>query len=290
MWNATLDNTFVDRLKKILANRYGKSLQVRRLMDLTEVDAHKEFFTKGRDLHIPIRVKGAFLGTAVVAAADDLNEEHRQGIADLIKMTLEPAMYQWYLIQKENNLEEISKAHLDVSNVRLFGEDMPSIDDVLDDKITGLENKPGHELISHLVHLEGSQQTMNKKVALQLHDMTSRWAFVPFNDIKGQLHSTQDFSKMGAMTVFVENIEDLNASEQELLLEYVSEDHGGDEPLIITSSRVSVDELGKKEGMNSRFVDEIGVNSFEVDKAPLTTQALKDVLELFFLKGQAFDS
>lgn len=280
----TLDSSFVERLKQILASRYGKGLQIRQLMDLSDISDAEEMFTRGRDLHIPIKVNGNFLGTAVVPSADDLNSEKRSGVAQLVRMVLEPAMYKWYLDQKEANLEELNKIQPNLDNVRLFGESLPSLDDILNDESPDLNESPENELVSHLIHFEGRSEKNNKKIALQLHELTGRWAFVPFNDIKGQLHSSMDIARMGGMTIFVENVENLNSSEQELLLEYINEDHLPDEPLIVTSSLKNLDELGDISTLDSKFVDELSVNCFEVDRAPMTAQGLKEVLELFFLK------
>lgn len=290
MQNSTLDSSFVNRLKQILASRYGKGLQIRQLMDLSELTS-EEVVTRGRDLHIPIRVNGSILGTAVVPSADDLDSEKKQGVAQLVRMVLEPAMYRWYLDQKEANLMELSKANLSLDNVHLFGEEaMPSIDEILEEHAELLAESPASELISHLIHLEGRSANNNKKIALQLHEMTSRWAFVPFDDIKGQLHSSDDIARLGAMSIFVENIETLKGPEQELLLEYIEEEHTSEEPLIITSSLQSIDQLTKDGFLASNLVDELSVNCFEVDRAPLTSQGLKEVLELFFLKNSSLNS
>ncbi|QDK39436.1 hypothetical protein [Bdellovibrio sp. NC01] len=283
MQNSTLDSSFVNRLKQILASRYGKGLQIRQLMDLSELQSDEDAFTRGRDLHVPIKVNGSYLGTAVVPSADDLNQEKRQGVTQLIRMVLEPAMYKWYLDQRESNLMEISKANLNLENVHLFAEEMPSIDELLKEDNDTAQSR-GLDLISHLIHLEGRSETTNKKVALQLHEMTGRWAFVPFNDIKGQLHSSFDICKLGAMTIFIENVESLNAAEQELLMDYLSEDHLSDEPLVITSTNLKADELQQVEALGANLRDELSVNCFEVDRAPLSTQGLKEVLELFFMK------
>jgi hypothetical protein len=288
MLNTSLDSSFIDRLKQILASRYGKGLQIRQLMDISEMDLEQEIFARGRDLHIPLRVNGHFLGTAVVPSADDLDSEKRQGVAQLVRMVLEPAMYRWYLEQKENNLIEISKAVPNLEKIQLFGEELPPItDDLIEDE---LMEPSTSQLVTSIIHLEGRFDTTNKKVALHLHELTSRWAFVPFNDIKGQLHSAHDIAKMGEMTIFIEKLEDLNPSEQELLMEYLCEEHIAEEPLIVTSSKLSLEELAKLENMSPLLLDEVAVNTFEVDKAPMTSQGLKDVLELFFLKDQSLHS
>lgn len=287
MQNTTLDSSFVNRLKQILANRYGKGLVIRQLMDLSE-DHHKELFTRGSDLHIPIRVNGSILGTAVVPSAWDLNDEKRHGVAQLVRMVLEPAMYKWYLETKETNLAKIMEAQLDLTNVRLFGEKAFSEEDVEDLSLNG--SPASAELNTCLIHLEGSNDTINKKVALSLHDLTSRWAFVPFNDIKGQLHSSQDIANMGSMTIFVENIEKLNSSEQELLMNYISEQYDFDGPLIISSSSIEIGELSQQKKLEKGLMTELSANCFEVDRAPLSNQALREVLELFFIKEPLLDA
>ncbi|MGZ3771193.1 MAG: hypothetical protein ACXVCP_18740 [Bdellovibrio sp.] len=293
MQNSTLDSSFVNRLKQILADRYGKGLEIRQLMDLTD-NYNADTYTRGRDLHIPIKVKGAFLGTAIVPCANDLNEEKRLGVTQLVRMVLEPAMYKWYLERKESNLANLSQGLLDFSNIRLFGEKSFSAEDYEELELIdspALDN----ELNTCLIHLEGSNQTINKKVALTIHDLTSRWAFVPFNDIKGQLHSSHDIEKMGTMTIFVENIEALNESEQELLSEYIQESHF-DGPLIISSSSKSLSDLskniddGSQNKLNKDLVKEMSANNFEVDRAPLSSEALKEVLELFFIKEPLLDA
>ena len=273
MQNSALNSSFVNRLKQILESRYGKGLQIRQLMDLNELQS-LEAFTRGRDLHIPIQVNGSLLGTAVVPFADDLNQEKRQGVTQLVRMVLEPAMYRWYLEQKESNLEELNKAEPNLENVRVFGDEPELVEPY---------ESPASELISHLIHLEGRSENTNKKIALQLHELTGRWAFVPFNDIKSELETSEDIAKLGAMTIFVEKVEELTPSEQELLLNYISENRSEEEPLILTTSTLKLNDLNAV-NIVSNFLDEISINCFEVDRAPVNKETLKEVLELFFLK------
>jgi hypothetical protein len=287
--NSTLDNSFVERLRQILNNRYGKNLHIRQLLDTANVGS-EEFSIRGADLHIPIRVNGFLLGTAVVPTALDLNAEKKQSVAQLVRMALEPAMYKWYLDQKEANLIEISKAEVSFDNIRIFGESpLPPIDEILAENLDELNKSPDGQLVSHIIHLDGKSVTTNKKVALQLHELTGRWAFVPFADVKAQLHSAQDLARLGAMTIYVEAVEDLNSAEQGLLTDYISEEHFGDVPLIVTSSSTEIDDLYKKK-LSSTLLDEMSINCFEVDRAPLTADSLKEVLQLFFLKDGPYDA
>ncbi|MGZ3773555.1 MAG: hypothetical protein ACXVCY_00885 [Pseudobdellovibrionaceae bacterium] len=285
MQNSTLDNSFVNRLKQILASRYGKGLQIRQLMDLSDNELG-DLFTRGNDLHILIRTNGAVLGKAVIPSAIDLNIEKRNAVAQLVRMALEPAMYKWYLETKESNLENITKAQYALDNIHVFGDRVLSENFLNEDD--ELNESPINELNSVLIHLEGCNETINKKVALTVHDLTPRWAFVPFSDIKVQLHSAQDIAKMGAMTIYVENVETLNPAEQELLTEYISEQYS-DGPLIITSSAIELKNF-KQDLLNKELINSLSENCFEVDRAPLSNQGLKEVLELFFAKEPLLDA
>ena len=290
MLNSPLDSSFIARLKDILANRYGKGLQIRQLMNLNEVGTSiKEPYVRGVDFHIPLTVSQTFLGTAVIPTASDLDAETKQAVTQLVRMVLEPAMYRWHLDQRESNLLAVSQKQVNVENLQLFGEKMPEMAE-LEQDLRDLVKNEKPELLTQLIHLQGCSETANKKIALQMHEMTSRWAFVPFNDIKGQLHSPEDISKLGAMTVYIEKVETLNLHEQELLLEYLELEHTAEEPLFIASSQLTLAELGPIESLKPNLKDELSINTFEVDRAPLNKDNLKEVLEMFFMKDQPFHS
>ncbi len=283
MLRRTYEDTSVTKLRQLLASRYGKGLEIRQLADLSNLNDDESILLKGSELHIPIRAEGNFLGTAVIPEARDLAEDKKSDIAQVVRMILKPALYNLYLERKESNLQQLADADFSTENLQLFGEELPSFDELLsDDSVLAENEKSEAQLSSNLIHLDGTNTIMIKKAALQLHEMTHRWAFVPFNDVKDQLKTALDISKMGAMTIFVEEAGSLSTEDQNLLLEYMDSPRSDAEPLIITSSRLSLAEL-RNSDLHPHLIDEIEVNSFEVDRAPLGYQSLKEVLELFFL-------
>jgi hypothetical protein len=287
MLNKTLDNTSVIKLKKLIASRYGKSLEIRQLMDLSGMGEETKAWLRGRDLHIPIQVNGSILGTAVVPEADDLDIKGQSDLAQMVQMILEPTLYSWYLERKENNLNQLASAQFSTENIQLFGEKLPDIEEI--DEEIRLASLARPQLVSNFIHLEGKNILMVKKAALQLHELTHRWGFVPFADIRSQLKSALDLANMGAMTIFIENIETLDVEGQELLLEYVSSPRSDEEPLVVTTSAIRLKDL-KNTTIHSHLMDEMEVNVFEVDRTPLSHGKLKEVLELFFLKSTEFQS
>ncbi len=274
----------VERLKEIVHSRYGKGLEVRSMMDIANLNLKSDAQIKGVDLHIPIQVNGSYLGTAVVKEGSDLNDQQTSSLVQLVRMALEPSMYNTYLERKERNLQEINKAQYDVSNLSVFGE-VDNYDFTNDSLSENNELQGDALLVSNLIHLEGTQETLIKKVALQLHEMTHRWAFVPFKDIREQIKNVEDLIKFGAMTIFIEKVETLSATEQAIINEFVDQARTDEDPLIITTSQKNMMQLRNDPQLGNIILDELSVNSFEVDHSPLSYQNLREVLELFFFKS-----
>lgn len=279
----TIDNNTISKLRQLVSSRYGKGVEIRQLSDLSgEAITSEETlsYMKGTALHIPISCNGARLGTAIVPNALDLNDEKKSGIAQVIRMVLEPTMYNWYLERKEANLEEINKANLEYSLTL----NSPSDSEESFEEFIADDSVASPQLLSNLIHLVGTNENLVKKVALQLHEMTHRWAFVPWSDVKDQIQKAEDILKMGAMTLFIDKIENLNDQEQDLLVEFLNQEHNDEHPLIITASKLSILEIENSLELQPALIDELSVNTFEVDRAPLSFQSLKEVLELFFFR------
>ncbi len=279
MYNDSLDNSSVLKLKQILASRFGKGLEIRQLMDVSSIPK-LEPTLKGQDLHIPIENNGQVLGTAIIPEASNLDQEKMKDITDVVKLILEPTMYNWFLERRENNLTQLSSTEFSTENLELFDDVDDDEDDSEYEEETSTQ-KP--QMISNLVHLDGKNEVQIKKIALQLHELTHRWAFLPFTDIADQLTDIKEIIKMGAITLFIENVQTLSAAHQDLLLEYLAVPRSDEEPLVVTTSKLDISEL-RSSDLHPNLIDELEVNTFEVERAPLSHVSLREVLELFFFK------
>ncbi|RYZ87338.1 MAG: hypothetical protein EOP04_11905, partial [Proteobacteria bacterium] len=111
------------KLKQLLSSRYGKGLELRPLMDLSKLAQASETMVSGNDLFIPIVVQEQFLGTAVIPHGWELSEDKRKGIAQLVRMVLEPKLYNEYLERRESNLHAVQNLGFPESNLIVFGDD-----------------------------------------------------------------------------------------------------------------------------------------------------------------------
>ncbi len=248
------------KLKQLLSSRYGKGLELRRLMDLSVLREDAEPIVQGNDLYIPIVVQEQFLGAAVIPHGWELSSEKKTSVAQLVRMVLEPKLYTEFLERRESNLNAFADP----------------------------EDYGSQTLITSLLHLYGHDNSLIKKIALQIHEFSARWAFVPFEDVCNELHEVMDICNLGGMTLFVENIETLSPKYQELLAEYLRSPRSLSEPLVLTSSTQSLEDLSRCL-VNADLSKDIRTSHLEVERAPLNSKVLRELLDLFFHKEENQD-
>lgn len=267
------------KLKQLLSSRYGKGFELRRLMDLSKLRVDSEPVVQGNDLFIPIVVQEQFLGAAIIPHGWELCEDKKKSVTQLVRMVLEPKLYGEYLERRETNLQSLESSSFSTTNLSLFAEEEDFDDEIL------AEPK---NLITSLLHLQGHDNSLIKKVALQIHDFSARWAFVPFEDVSKELHSVMDLCNLGGMTLFIQNVESLSEEHQSLLAEYSQSPRSLVEPLILTSSNLSLEKLNSRL-VNKALLEEIKESYLEVERAPLSSQMLRELLDLFFNKDENQD-
>lgn len=265
------------KLRQMLSSRYGKGLELRPLMDLSKLEMKSDTIVHGNDLYIPILVAEQFLGTAVIPHGWELTDDKRKSVAQLVRMVLEPVLYNNFLERREANLKCLESLEFPDTNLSLFG------DDEEDETILVSEEDfaTRKHLTASLIHLQGQQNQLTKKVALQIHEVSGRWAFVPFEDVKQDLKEALDICNLGAMTLFIDRVEDLSPEHQNLIADYLKSPRSLEEPLILTSSTKSPEGL-RQSITNTRLLEDMLNLHLEVDRTPLSSHTLREMVEMFF--------
>lgn len=261
-------DTSLIKLRQLLDSRFGKGFELRPLMDMSKLNLTNEAVVFGNDLYIPIIVQNQFLGAGVIPHGWELCSEKQKNIADLVRMVLEPKLYNNFLERQESNLRE---THNQPSN---------------DIHLSVVKTKQP-QFTTSLIHLQGQEQLL-KKVAIQIHEFSGRWAFVPFDDVKDDLHTVMDLCSLGGMTLFVENIESLPAKYQHLIAEYTGSPRSLEEPLVLSSSTIPMSELGQFIASPGLLKDLLAVH-LEVNRAPLNSSVMREVIDLVFNRDETQD-
>lgn len=281
MWetNRGSETSFL-RLQQLVKSRYGKGVKVIPMMEVSEKHLTMDSFVSGHDLHVPIIVNHNYLGTAVIDEAHGMSSEEKSSLVETIKLVLEPSLYGRWLKRREENLSEVTQLNFaPPDNLVLFND--------LEKKYLDVSHQNDNidiKLISNLIHLHGKNEFFIKRVAYQIHEMSHRWAFLPLNDLN-EVKTIEDLLNLGAVTLFVDNIEKLDSEKQALILKYLESPRSSAEPLFITASPLPLSELKTKEALNPALLEEITFTCFEVDRAPLSFLELKDILEMMFFEN-----
>lgn len=266
MNNPDSQDQTMSKLRELLSKRFGKNLELQRLIDVSEIEKEGGTLVRRSDLLIPLRIENAYLGTAVIPTGADLSDEHRLQVAQVVRMILEPKLYRDFLETTENNLQKASEE--------------------AEEEIEKKSSAQGPVLLSHLIHLHAHDPQRIKRSALVLHEMTERWAFAPLSDVAHQVETASDLRKLGAITLFVEDVETLSEKLQTTLLDFLELPKQKDDPLIITASSKGPQELLKVPSLLESFVEELTVNTLELDRISLSERGLREVLNLMFFQEE----
>lgn len=244
----------INKLKQLVQKRFGKGLEINRLTDLNSVQSGTDFFFKKTDMVIPIFHEDAYLGTAIVKKADEVDKEQWFTLASLVKMTLTPALYSQYLSLQENNIQVETEE-------QSFQGDL--------------------KIVSQVIHLNGINEIV-LKVAHQIHETEKRWGFVPFTELNIKLEDIEDLKKLGAMTIFIKNLTELNLQQQEIIAAYLEQVSGPEYPLVIIGSSLNLDEVANHPAITTDLLLGLNEFTFEVNKAPMNYAKLREVVEMLF--------
>lgn len=281
-----LQDSAVVRLRQLVMQRFGKTFRVSPLLDLKNVDTEEPFTRLGSDLHIPIIVDHNFLSTVIVQEVDDLESKEYQALSSLVKMVMDPLFQSWYLEHQKNLIElEIEKPYLSSPNQKMADLIPIHREDFLRDVsfASDFAEEPSQQEAARVIMLQSINPQMLMRAANQIHEMTHRWAFVPFRDIRSQIMDVYDLRQMGAMTLFVPDILQLEVNDLRILKEFIMQDKSSDDPLLILGSSSSLDDLRKNLIVDADLHRELSEVHVEIDRVPLSYGTLKEVLDLLLI-------
>lgn len=268
-------STSVERLKGILRSRYGKGLEISFLADTSDLEGlgSTTFSLKGGTLYIPISTNGRFLAVAKVPQAETLNESSLPAITETVKLILEPALYNWYLNQTENNALQ-DETHI-VGGLH-----------VVDETIQQSETETLSER-SPVIMITSQNPHRLPRVATQVHEVLDRWAFIHWNEIRSQIATIQDLRDLGAMTIFVDDALNLSVDEKFILNEWIQTSRAETEPALVIGSSMSWSQLKNEKVLPDFLLNEAGFYQIEADRLPADRRFCEDAIKLLLDKEAA---
>lgn len=272
------------RLKGILKSRYGKGLEITTMVDSEEIPRGEGYLFRGNSLLIPIMSNGHYLATAIVPKVDNLTEDDRQGIAYLVRMVLEPEFYSWYLDQMTHN--SLHSSHASNDNIISLNPAFEMSENLLDDsemghdRYTALVSADDFVGSTNVLFLEAKTPSQIQKIAVDIHEVSERWAYLRFQDVKDQILSVQNLMELGSLTLFIDDILNISDFHREILISYLQHAHSGQEPLILIGSATSFQDLLSNDMLHPDLVKILEAHRLEVDRLPRTRDLFREAIEM----------
>jgi Sigma-54 interaction domain len=232
-----------------------------------------------RSFGFPVNIHGRFAGLAVVRDMKAAKHSQLIQLAELLTVVLECSLERE---SKSENLRLIQERlqvlgeetnvvpmrSLRLSRAALQVEDLP-------EKPVSID----HAISSQPLLIEVPEGFPLRRVALEVHQMSARWAFLALEHLApGILGSREELKALGGITLYIEDLSKLSATEQEQLANYLATKPGEDMPQVIAGVFAPIESLRSHGALLPRLID-----SFCVTRLNWTyrngQQVTKDLVE-----------
>lgn len=270
--NELLRDTTWLNTNKLIQEKFGKNLSYRSLK-VVSADAEQTaspYYIKAEDLIIPLKTKKYDLGDIIVSRGAYLSEQQKSEVTDLVKLLLQPTLYNMQLKKIELSLTNASESQIKIDQnlkiVELFNSDS--------------FNK---QTLSNIILLKSQLEISRTKVAFKIHEMTQRNIFVRLDDIIDSVQNASELKNLDDTTIFINDVQSLSQSSLKLLAGYLDLNTGTNGPLFLVGSTQTMAEISAQEWPESLKKDLLGFY-FDIDRVPLSQQDSEEILDLLFFK------
>ena len=188
----------------------------------------------GSSFGFPVNLQGSFAGLAVVKGWTGARPRQLVLLAELITSLLERGLAQE---EKKDRLRVIEErlmlmSHTPSNVIPLkparFGKVLQVTETELPEP---LELSP---LTSLPLLIETKKEFPLHRIAVEIHQMSNRWALVNLSDLPSDvLDSREGLKELGAVSLFIKDLEALSTHQQLKLAEYLATKPAGDMPHVI---------------------------------------------------------
>jgi hypothetical protein len=270
------------RLKSILKSRYGKGLEITTMVDSEEIPRDEGCLMRGTSLLIPVMASGHYLATAIIPKADTLSDSDRHAVSQLVRMILEPEFYSWYLDQMTHNSLYAPSSSDNIISLNPAFDMRESLLDSYPESDGRFSGPTTEALVqsTSVLFLEAKTPMQIQKIAVDIHEVSERWAYLRFQDVKDQILSVQNLLELGSLTLFIDDILNIGDFHREILASYFQHPHTGQEPLILIGSSTSLQDLLSNDMLHPDLARILESHRLEVDRLPRTRDLFREAIEM----------
>jgi hypothetical protein len=293
MFEGSKSERIVNHLGEIIKGRYGRDLEIVRLMNLRSSES--AFLTEqmGEELHIPLSHGDLFLGKAVLRGTSELSSLDVDRASETVKLALEPVLYGEYLnLQNTNQEVQLKYKELDIRPIFLKVIDQKKgLDFEQNDSKNEIDNqKP--ELRHSVLFIEGKSYEFARRVAQDIHEQSRSWSFVELKDLirdfsQNLSQNLTEIESLSNSTIFIAATEAQLPEVQEWLL-HLSKVNSSTDLLVLVhresySQGVSLRPAQSLSQVSTFFLDKVlGVPVISAERLPAHRLLRIETIQMMF--------
>jgi hypothetical protein len=184
------------------------------------------------------------MGLAIVFGFKDARPQRLMLLAELMAMVLDYGVRAGDRAEKLRVIEERMAQFDDSSNViPLRPARYERVLQVTESIVEQPDSLTSPLLTSPLLLVTTAQFPLNR-IAVEIHQLSGRWAFVSVNDLPADVFgSRESIEQLGGLTLFIRDIAALTTNQQLKLAEYLARASSEETPHVIAGANESVEDL-----------------------------------------------
>jgi hypothetical protein len=275
MVREVLNSTAMGTLRGIIQDRYGLGIDLRFIQGVSSGNKlERDSFEFEGHVHFPIMVADRLLATAVIENGSRLSQHEQRTAGELIRLFLEPELFSKYLEQVTSNYEAEGKAAQQDS-------DESNLVQLNRKSVWEPESQSGNKsLSSNLFVFESPNNKMLFRLASNIHELSGRWAFLNIKDIKSGISNAEDLRSLGTITLFIDDLSQLEVKFQELLAEVLLSSQPDQEPLFIVGSTSPIQTLIDENLISPKLSKLLQTYVMDAERLPKDPRLLQESLEI----------
>ncbi|MFN8944745.1 MAG: hypothetical protein ACK5WZ_08980 [Pseudobdellovibrionaceae bacterium] len=233
------------------------------------------------DLVLPVVYKDIWLSQVRIKNGQYLGRFDQHQISHFVELQLAPSLYKQLLDLQLNNLKTVTQQEFETQGLQLFGGQNESQEAYFEENRQQSFAEGYKEPFT--ICLYGKDGFRHRKIANEIHHLLShRWALVNYKDIAADITHIDQIFDLGAMTLYVDHVQNFEVRDIDLLNQYLIKKHGDfkprqETPLFIFSGKTK-DEF--KTILNSITLEIDQDYCFRTENWPMKSEQIRDILDL----------
>jgi hypothetical protein len=237
----------------------------------------------------PVMLSYQIVGCAEVKGMSSISEREAAELADLIELYLDATLALTDRVEALGLTEEqLKRAALESANSNVIHFRRPADAATLksrSDSSAGAEGNtialsPRRPLGFALASLiEGSSHGELKAAALELHELSGRYAFLFLSDLEWE--TAAELKELGPVTLYIPDVTKLNAQEQAQLAAYLNTVPSVMQPQLIVGTLKPLAELRDDEALAADLIRHLSTFHMRIDR-PLADYQRDGIAKFFF--------